>query len=54
MKKNGNYKPHKTPAFVARAGRALRRAARNAQTQNRILSLPLIIWKNGKLIEKPA
>ncbi len=54
MKKNGNHKPHKTPAFVARAERALRRAARNVQTQNRTLGLPLILWKNGKLIEKPA
>jgi hypothetical protein len=54
MKKNGNHKSHKTPAFVARAERALRRAARNVQTQNRALGLPVIVWQNGKVVEKPA
>jgi len=54
MKKNGNHKPRKIPTFVARAERALRRAARNVQTQNRTLGLPLIVWKNGKLIERPV
>ena len=54
MKKNRNHKPHKTPAFVARAERALQRAARNVQHENRTLSLPLIVWQNGKLIERTA
>jgi hypothetical protein len=54
MKKNGNHKSSKTPAFVARAGRALRRAARNVQTQNRALGLPVIVWQNGKVVEKLA
>ena len=54
MKKNGNHKPTKTPVFVARAERALRRAARNVRTQNRALGLPLIVWQNGKVVEKPA
>ena len=54
MKKNGTHKPGKTPAFVARAERALRRAARNVQMQNRALGLPLIVWQNGKVVEKPA
>ncbi len=55
MKKNG-HTPNKlkTPAFVARAERALRRAARNVQTQNRAFNLPVIVWQNGKVVEKPA
>jgi hypothetical protein len=43
-----------TPAFVTRAERALRRSARKVQRQNRKLGLPLILWKDGKVIEKPA
>ena len=54
MKKNGNHKLTKTPVFVARAERALRRAARNVQAQNRALGLPLIVWQNGKVVEKRA
>lgn len=58
MNKNGSHarngKRTVTPAFVARAERALRRVARNVQSQNRRLGLPLILWKNGKVIEKPA
>ena len=54
MKKNGNHKSSKTPAFVARAERALRRAARSVQTQNRALGLPVIVWQNGKVVEKLA
>jgi len=54
MKKNGKHNSPKTPAFVARANRALRRAARNVQTQNRALGLPIIVWQNGKVVEKPA
>ena len=56
MKKNGHptTKPAKTPAFVTRAERALRRAAKNVQTQNRALKLPVIVWQDGKVVEKPA
>ena len=54
MKKNGTHKPGKTPAFVVRAERALRRAALNVRAQNRALGLPLIGWQNGKVVEKPA
>lgn len=55
MKTNGNTrKTAKTPAFALRAERALRRAARNVQTQNRALKLPLIVWQDGKVVEKPA
>jgi len=54
MKKNGHSKSPKTPAFVMRAERAMRRAARNVKTQNRALNLPLIVWQNGKVVEKAA
>ena len=55
MKRNGHArKPAKAPAFVRRAERALHRAAKNVQAQNRALKLPLIIWQDGKVVEKPA
>ena len=55
MKTNGHTrKSAKAPAFVLRAERALRRAAHNVKTQNRALKLPLIVWQDGKVVEKPA
>jgi hypothetical protein len=55
MRKNGHTpKAAKTPAFAARAERALRRAARNVKTQNRAFKLPVIVWQDGKVVEKPA
>jgi hypothetical protein len=32
----------------------MRRVARKVRVENRRLGLPLILWKNGKLVEKPA
>ena len=43
----------KTPEFVLRAERALKRAAKNVQAQSRSLNLPVVIWQNGKVVEKP-
>ena len=37
------------PLFVVRAERALRRAGRKVQAQNRKLGIPLIGWKDGKI-----
>jgi len=54
MKKNGHSKSEKAPAFVTRAERALRRAASNVKAQNRALKLPVIVWHDGKVVEKPA
>ena len=55
MKTNGPArKSAKAPAFALRAVSALPRAAKNVQTQNRALKLPLIIWQAGKVVEKPA
>ncbi len=54
MKKNGPSKTAKSPAFVIRAERALRRAAKNVQARNRALKLPVIVWQDGKVVRKPA
>ena len=58
MKKNGthtkNRKRKATPAFVARAERALRRVAHNVQAENQRRGLPLIVWKGGKTVEVPT
>jgi hypothetical protein len=56
MKKNGHTtrKPRKAPAFVVRAERAFRRAARKIQAESRSHSLPLIAWKDGKLVHKSS
>jgi hypothetical protein len=56
MKKNGHAskKSDKVPAFVSRAERAFCRAAKNVRAQNPAMKLPLIVWENGKVVEKPA
>lgn len=55
MKRNGHArKPAEVPDFVLRAERAMRRAAKNVQAQNRSLKLPIIVWQDGKVVEKPA
>jgi len=55
MKKNGHTsKSEKVPAFVTRAERAFRRAAKNVRAQHRAMKLPLIVWENGKVVEKLA
>jgi hypothetical protein len=50
MKPNGprTRKPRKAPAFVARAERALRRAAHNVKTQNRALGLRSLCGRTAK------
>jgi hypothetical protein len=55
MRKNGTKrKVQKTPAFAVRAERALKRAANNVKAQHRAFKLPVIVWKDGKVMEKPA
>jgi len=54
MKTKRKRKSVKTPAFVTRAERAMRRAAQNVKAQNRAFKLPLILWENGKVVEKRA
>jgi hypothetical protein len=36
------------------AMRALRRAEKTVRAENRKLGLPLIIWRNGKVVSVPA
>ena len=48
-KQNGQGAPG-TPAAL----RALRRAAQKVHTENRKLGLPIILWQDGKVVEKPA
>ncbi len=46
---NGQGAPG-TPAAL----RALRRAAQKVHVENRKLGLPVILWQDGKVVEKPA
>jgi len=52
MKKNGHRtrKLRKAPAFVTHA----ERASQKVKTQNRAFRLPVIVWQDGKVVEKPA
>lgn len=40
------------PEFARRAERAMRRAAKNVIIEHRALNLPIIVWENGKVVEK--
>jgi hypothetical protein len=42
----------KSRPWVAAAERALRRAARKVRAEHKRLGLPLIVWENGKVVEK--
>jgi hypothetical protein len=54
MKRNGHTTKQKTPAFVARAERAFRRAAKIVRSEHRAFKLPLIVWEGGKVVKKQA
>lgn len=56
MKANGHKtrQAAKVPAFVTRAERAMRRAAKGVQAQSRALKIPVAVWQDGKVVEKPA
>ena len=56
MTTNGHprRKAGKAPAFVTRAERALRRAAHNVKPGTASSALPIIVWQDGKVVEKPA
>ncbi len=54
MNRNGTKVEKRMPAFVVRAERALRRAVRKVHAENRRLGLPVIIWKNGRVVAVPA
>lgn len=42
------------PEFARLALRAHRRAARKLRAEHRRLGLPIIVWENGKVVEKEA
>src|SRR5262249_13242092 len=55
MKRKNRRKPRKlrkVPAWVARAERAFRRAARNVRAECRAHGVGVIVWENGKVVEK--
>jgi hypothetical protein len=53
MKRNGHTpKPAKAPLFVTRAERAMRRAAQNVRKQHRAFNIPVVVWQDGKVVEK--
>lgn len=54
MKAKAKPKDGKGSPGTAAALRALRRAARKVHSENRKLGLPVILWQNGKVVEKPA
>ena len=39
-------------SFAAKVGRALRRAARDAQKTARMYGTPLYVWENGKVVAR--
>jgi hypothetical protein len=47
--KSGNGSPGTRAAL-----RALRRAAQKVHAENRKLGLPVIVWQDGKVVEKAA
>src|SRR5436309_12283734 len=51
---NGKSKRNGSPRDTQAALRALRRAARKVHAENRRWGLPLIVWKNGKMVAIPA
>ena len=54
MKQNGHNKKQKIPVFVARAERAFKRVAKNVRAENRALKLPIIVWRDGKVVKERA
>jgi hypothetical protein len=50
MKAKGSTK--KPEHFATGVGRALRRAAKDAQNVARMYGTPLYVWQNGKVVAK--
>lgn len=50
--KTRSRKSNKVPLFARRAQRAMKRATRNVIAQHRAAGLPVIVWENGKVVEK--
>jgi hypothetical protein len=50
MKAKGSTRKHEH--FATGVGRALRRAAKDAQKVARMYGTPLYVWENGKVVAK--
>lgn len=49
-----HQKESELPEFARLALRAHKRAARKLRAEHRKLGLPIIVWKNGRVVEEPA
>ncbi len=47
-----HQKESELPEFAKLALRAHRRAARKLRAEHRMLGLPIIVWENGRVVEK--
>ena len=52
MKPKTRAKPAPPPSFAAGVGRALRRAAKDAQKTARMYGTPIYVWEKGKVDAK--
>ncbi len=52
MKAKKRAKTRQPISFAADVGRALRRAAKDAQKTARMYGTPLYVWENGKVVAK--
>jgi hypothetical protein len=52
MKANTHTKVSRSSSFATVVGRALRRAAKDAQKTARMYGTPLYVWENGKVVAK--
>jgi hypothetical protein len=52
MRANTRTKVSRPRSFAAGVGRALRRAAKDAQKTARMYGTPLYLWENGKVVAK--
>ena len=52
MKATTRTKTNRPQSFAAGVGRALRRAAKDAQKTARMYGTPLYVWENGKVVAK--
>ena len=50
MKPKTRPKPTQPPSFAAGVGRALRRAAKDAQKTARMYGTPIYVWEKGKVV----
>jgi hypothetical protein len=45
--------PHQRPPEMAKVGPALRRAAQRARELARLHGVPLVIWRDGRIVHIP-